>query len=354
MPDKLPLFLIALLLGSSALAQDVPPPPRPVDSPYAAPPAVTGRGRGGSTLSPEANARQLQQMLDAIGRVTWTNTTHNTQTNATTGPVQAWETVTRATVNAGTCELRVSWNSWDGGDSGGTFFLENIHNITVEPSDAYNNRTHPGIQYTMSPTPYSVAFDGGTDFKLRDQPTASQFAAVLRQLTQQCRIAPSATGSGPGPDETFGFIVDRLNGQGSVNWLSTLQNSLTGSANAPVQMTFQAWNAAVPTRTCLLNFHEKVTAGGKATYDSDVELSFRRVEKIEVRGLQDSVNASQARQGHPELTESISPATYYHLIVTDTAGRLTYFTFADQDLANRVAKAMLHATELCGGGQSPF
>jgi hypothetical protein len=31
------------------------------------------------------------------------------------------------------------------------------------------------------------------------------------------------------------------------------------------------------------------------------------------------------------------------------------FLFSDEDMANRVAKAMIHATELCGGGSNePF
>jgi alpha-D-ribose 1-methylphosphonate 5-phosphate C-P lyase len=29
------------------------------------------------------------------------------------------------------------------------------------------------------------------------------------------------------------------------------------------------------------------------------------------------------------------------------------FNFLDEDTANRVAKAMLHAVELCGGGSKP-
>jgi hypothetical protein len=83
--------------------------------------------------------------------------------------------------------------------------------------------------------------------------------------------------------------------------------------------------------------------------DGNYTFSFRRIENLAVMTQQDRDDTVHAHQGHPELVESLSP-TNYDLVVTGTDGRTWEFAFADQDLANRVAKAMNHAAELCSGG----
>jgi hypothetical protein len=330
-------LLCAPLFALPCAAQDVPLPPRPAGAPS----------------SIQSTAQFLQEKLSSIGRVSWTQTTSNTKTGEATGPAPAWEEVSRVTISPGACEMKVAWKSSQG-DSGGTYFLEEVDSVAVLTSPEHAGRTNPGVQYAMNPLPYSVVINYNTDFKLRDQQTANQIAGALMQLSQQCRAAPPpSANSGPGLEETLSFIEDKLNGQGAVNWLSTLQDTVAGTSGSPIQMTSRVSNAAGDARACRLAFHFTLTGAGKVTFDGAPWVPLRRVESLSVMSMEDATKSEHARQGHPESIESISPAVY-DLFVRDAANRSWDFPFADQDLANRVAKAMLHAVELCGGGKEPF
>lgn len=330
--------IASLILVSTIIAQDVPPPPRPADA----------------SSSIDITAKSLQEKLNSIGRVSWIEIIRNTTTDEATGPMEAWEEVSRVTINPHTCDMRVDWKA-SNRDSGGTFFLEELESTGVLTSEQQANRTHPGVHYLMSPVPYSVAINlAGADFKVRDQRTANEIAGEIQQLAQQCKVIPrSVAQSGPGLEETLAFIEDKLNQQGSVNWLTTVQNTVAGANGSPIQMTWRVSNVTGDPRSCVVNYHTKVLRSSNQPVEGNGSLSLRRVEKLAVMSLQDENNNTHARQGHPELIESISPVVYT-LAVTDIANRIKSFPFGDQDLANRVAKAMLHAVELCGGGKEPF
>jgi len=219
---------------------------------------------------------------------------------------------------------------------------------------AHTNVIHPGTLYTMSPEPYSIVVNGGMDFKVRDQQTANQIAGALRQLVRQCKVIPPVANSGPSLEETLSFVEDRLNQQGAVNWLSTMQNTVAGASGSPVQLSLQFSRVTGDVGTCRLNFHSKFLASGQPT-ESDAILTLRRIEKLAVMSLQDGNNGLHARQGHPELVETISPPTISELEITGGANRTWYLVFSDEELSNRVAKALTHAVELCGGGnRDPF
>jgi len=335
-------FAIAfhLLVGVAQGQQKkpVPPPPKPADE--------------GPSI--EATAKSLEQQLNSIGRVSWSQTTQNTKTNEVTGPAQAWEEVSRLNIIPRTCEMRVEWNSSVREEAGGgTFFIEEMDSIAVLGAVAHTNLIHPGILYTMSPEPYSVVVNGGMDFKVRDQQTANQIAAALRQLVQRCKVIPPAAKSEPNLEETLSFIEDRLNQQGAVNWLSTVQNSVAGTSNPPVQISLQLSRVTGDVGSCRVKFHSKSVIGS-AVNDFDYMLPLRRIERLAVMSLQDGNNGFHARQGHPELVEVISPAIS-ELEITGGANRTWYLVFSGEELANRVAKALTHAVELCGGGnKDPF
>jgi hypothetical protein len=327
---------LMFVMAVACVAQDVPPPPRPVDAP----------------LAPDSAAKFLQDKLSSLGRVSYNLTTHNTKTGATTGPVQAWEEITRILIAPRTCEMKVQWDS-NGGSSGGTFFLEEMGNAEVLTSQDFLNRSQPGVENTVSPAVYSISLPGMGDFKARDQQTANQIANALRQVVQQCKTPAPASAVGPGLEETLSFIEDKLNQQGALNWLSTVSDTVKGTSGSPIQMSVTVSGAAGDPRSCRLTYHWTKIDGGKNNGDSVFALTLRRVEKLSVMTMEQANNAQHAREGHPELVETLSPPMY-ELVINGAANRAWYFPFADQDLSNRVAKAILHAVELCGGGKEPF
>jgi len=87
--------------------------------------------------------------------------------------------------------------------------------------------------------------------------------------------------------------------------------------------------------------------------------SFREVEKLEVRPFRDE----DGNAGDFILMISMTTNTGVHERYTDKEKKkwklwdrdnasMGWF-FVDEDLANRVANAILHAAELCGGGSRP-
>jgi hypothetical protein len=100
------------------------------------------------------------------------------------------------------------------------------------------------------------------------------------------------------------------------------------------------------------------------------------VEKITVEHILDFSNRHFAESGHPEFTATAAtPVFFVELsasktlfirhesntidkqapVVTDKPLKEAGLVFRDEETANRVAKAILHAVELCGGGnKEPF
>jgi hypothetical protein len=72
-----------------------------------------------------------------------------------------------------------------------------------------------------------------------------------------------------------------------------------------------------------------------------------------------AITMEDLAENFPRVTDTTSPATYALMIVDPKRPRysLEFHTeFSDIDTANRVAKALIHAVELCGGGKKdePF
>jgi hypothetical protein len=100
-----------------------------------------------------------------------------------------------------------------------------------------------------------------------------------------------------------------------------------------------------------------------------VSFPFREVEKIEVMSIREAfrVSGSDSEPRYPndfEISLHMTRQRSVHLelkhmkkgksvVDEDRYQGEWSFTVADEDSANRIAKAMLHAVELCGGGSKP-
>jgi hypothetical protein len=334
----LSLLMICSAVGVALAQQNVPPPPKPADD---------------SSSAIGATAKSLEDKLKSIGRVSWSETTRNTNTNEVTGPTQLFSEVTRVSINPHTCEMRMAWNTM-GGETAATFFLEETEGLTVSTWEQARN-TYPGLYYTISPAIFFVRF-GTAHFFTRDQETANQIAGAFRQLAQQCNASlPAAkTGSEPSWEETMNFIQDKLNQQGAVNYLLTTQNTAAQTSSSPVQISSQVSRVMGDPQSCRVNYHIKWGTSSASTPEFGGFFNLRRIETLTVMSLKDEIDGNNARAGHPETVAVISPAIWV-LQVTNSAGNRQEIPFADEDLANRVAKALTHAVELCGGGsKEPF
>jgi hypothetical protein len=105
-------------------------------------------------------------------------------------------------------------------------------------------------------------------------------------------------------------------------------------------------------------------------------ISLKDVEKITVDSYQEEGNRFWAKQAHPEVTITVVPPIFVlalsaskpvftvHYAFTrgkqppkegDSSGKEISYSFDSEETANRIAKALTHAVELCGGGnKDPF
>jgi hypothetical protein len=217
--------------------------------------------------------------------------------------------------------------------------------------------------------------------------------AVSPALPQQKKNVPSLpkpADNGPSLETTMRFIQEKMNEQGQVGYIET-------NSNAPAvtfRHLYRISDVLVDPVTCTLRTTEStfttIDLAGGSTYSEggkqvtgddllrhDVDTtttSFKDVEKIEVESAEQFLNGHFAQRAHPEVTATVTPPNFvlvlnaskplfsFHRNDTrgnspahdsDIAGKDHEFAFRDEETANRVAKAMVHAVELCGGGSKP-
>ena len=93
---------------------------------------------------------------------------------------------------------------------------------------------------------------------------------------------------------------------------------------------------------------------GSSADNKDYDLDLKDVRTIVVMPQEQNQKQIDARSGHSAWSSRIEP-NIFTLIVRRAKGIDNVFLFSDEEMAGRVAKAMLHAVELCGGGnKEPF
>jgi hypothetical protein len=153
--------------------------------------------------------------------------------------------------------------------------------------------------------------------------------------------------SGSGIDETLGFIRDQIAQLGEVSIVANNRDPATGQTWVN-QTTQEGSNVSVDVDGCKINLHWRTVANGKVDYDGDGWIPFRQVDHVTVLSLDQYFAHVNTVSGHSGWTTQGSPAlTVVTAVRPDGVENIFYFQ--DADLANRVAEAMRHAAELCGG-----
>jgi hypothetical protein len=172
---------------------------------------------------------------------------------------------------------------------------------------------------------------------------------------------PPKPDTGPSLEVTMKFIVDKLNDIGEVSSTAPFQKSDDGSTGNGA-LSFEVSKVIAYPSQCRVSYHRNSNfiPGSFAFHDppglnTDDGFGFREVEDIVVLPLEKYLNESWARSGNNSaVILSTSPAIFA-LVVRRPHGAENMFAFYDATLADRVAKAMTHAVELCGGGnREPF
>ena len=178
---------------------------------------------------------------------------------------------------------------------------------------------------------------------------------ALTLCAQQPVAPPRPANNGPSLAVTMQFIQDKLNEQGKISYALYTHDNAKGEDWPVYQISIEATNFIADPATCRITWHKVTTNGGKVGIDRDFSLDLRDVQNIEVRTSTKEAKMEDTANGKPELDKRQDPP--YFVVTPRSKGNVeTPLFFTYEDTANRVAKAMVHAVELCGGGsgKDPF
>jgi hypothetical protein len=182
--------------------------------------------------------------------------------------------------------------------------------------------------------------------------------------------------AGPSLEVTLKFIQDKVNQQGSIVYVESWNNAVSGTSSPAKESSVETHVVAVdPAGGLSLQQTYKSldsTQSGTRTATGTWQMQFKDVEKLEVLNSVDFKHRKSPQmvfQNDPPYFEVLvhlvpGKTVQNHTVrveskdngkTTESDDNIGEFVlhFRDQETADRVAKAMIHAVELCGGGSKP-
>jgi hypothetical protein len=183
------------------------------------------------------------------------------------------------------------------------------------------------------------------------------FSAALAQQPVAPPSKPAA--SGPSMAETMQLIQKELNKFGKSNFTVITRDELGGPDHV-AQFTTEISNVVADSASCTVRYHWKSSTKDQVSDDEDFSLNLHDVQSVRVMTY-----VQYVREVDGEDTDHTDPKDWYTkfdptmlILFPQLAGDKTGeygFIFADEEIANRIAKVLTHAVELCGGGsKKPF
>jgi len=177
--------------------------------------------------------------------------------------------------------------------------------------------------------------------------------ALWRLRKQPYSPPPKPADSAPSLAFTLKYIQDKITENGKMNYMAYSHDNIANTDGTNL-FTYEVSNVIVHTDVCVLSYHIKTTRDGATGIDLDAGVPFKLIQKVMIITSDQDIKASNVAAGRPSLDSRIDPP-HFTLIAQRAGGGTNNFYFPDEDTANRVAKAMIHAIELCGGGdKDPF
>jgi hypothetical protein len=155
----------------------------------------------------------------------------------------------------------------------------------------------------------------------------------------------------PSLEVTLKFIQDKLNTVGTVNFAGYVHDS-ANNTDGVQKFSATISNAAINPGACTLSYHRLVINNGSREHDENVVINLRDVQSIAVLPDEQDWQMYLVRSGDTTKTVKDVPEISA-LVIKLNNGKDPTLRFYEQDLADRVAKALVHAVELCGGGPKP-
>jgi hypothetical protein len=177
-------------------------------------------------------------------------------------------------------------------------------------------------------------------------------ATALAQVAVPPPPQPAADKpAGPSLEVTMKFIQDKLNTIGTVNFAGYVHDS-ANNTDGVQKFSAAISNAATNPGACTLSYHRLVINNSSREHDENVVINLRDVQSIAVLPDEQDWQMYLVRSGDTTKTVKDVP-DISALVIKLNNGKDPTIRFYEQELADRVAKALVHAVELCGGGPKP-
>lgn len=181
-------------------------------------------------------------------------------------------------------------------------------------------------------------------------------SAAFAQERKAVPPPPKPADDAPNLEVTMKFIQEKVNGVGPISYIAYSHDNATGN-DMKSQWTYEVTKVVADGSACRITDHFKQQFeegnAGAVLVDGEFQFLLRDVEDIVVMPMEQVHKEWASRAGHSSLTYSVDPAVFLLRVRRTNTKEVNEFVFVDEQLANRVAKAMVHAVELCGGGSTP-
>jgi hypothetical protein len=166
---------------------------------------------------------------------------------------------------------------------------------------------------------------------------------------------PKPADEGPSLEVTMKFIQDKLSEVGTVNFAGYVHDSARNEDGVQ-KFSSTTSNIVANPGACSITYHRLVINNGRKEHNENVFINLRDVKSIAVLPDEQDWQMYLVKTGDTTKTVKDVPDIYV-LNIKLPRGVDYSIRFYEQEMADRIAKALVHAVELCGGGssqQEPF
>lgn len=149
--------------------------------------------------------------------------------------------------------------------------------------------------------------------------------------------------------ETLKQVQDGLNRVGSVGYTLNFHNSGTGEDKS-VPSRLEISQVSADPNSCFLIYEQRAYRG-TAHHDTGYVIELRSVKKVDVVTIEQEVKNSGVLIDHPGFTVQSTPPVFVMETIKGEMNDRNAFLFLEREQAEKMAKMMTRAVELCGGGK---
>lgn len=175
--------------------------------------------------------------------------------------------------------------------------------------------------------------------------------AALR--AQDVPPPPKPADNGPSLEVTMKYIVDNMGPGASFHLIAYYHDNVAGN-----DWTHKYQGGTTNIRTsasaCRVDYHTRGSIDDQPGYDQDSWFALKAIKEVTVKPVEAELKERDAKNGHPEWSLRADPPTFL-IEIKDQKNNIDHWYVQDESLGNRIARAIVHAVELCGGGdKDPF